>query len=113
MNKPTQEQIKEFWEYFDIAPLMCNRLPNVGKLIYPEVDLNNIFKYAVPRLFQNGLFISLVADKRFCRATILSGILDRKDKVTAVGEHKDPALALFWAIYKVIIGIPITDILSN
>ena len=79
--------------------LGLDRVPNFTE------SLDACFKWLVPRLFENGLFISLIADKRFCRVTILSGIFDRKDKVEAVGENKDPALALCLAIEKLIDGI--------
>uniref|UniRef100_A0A6M3JNV7 Uncharacterized protein n=1 Tax=viral metagenome TaxID=1070528 RepID=A0A6M3JNV7_9ZZZZ len=72
-EKPTNEQIKEFWEW-------CGFKVALGKLYWypdkefsparrlPSVDLNNLFKYAVPKLNMPVI----------------------------------PALALFWAIWEVI-----------
>lgn len=64
MEEPTKEQIKKFWEYFD------------DWIEYPSIDLNNIFKYIVPKLKKEG------------------DILE--------AENSEPALALFWAIYRII-----------
>lgn len=65
-------------------------------------SLDACFKWLVPKIFEQGLFVSLVLDKRFNRATILSGLLDREDAITAVGEADTPALALCKAIEKLI-----------
>ena len=103
--KPSESEIREFWEwcgfcYFDgwFYEEGGKRVARWGGI----PNLNNLFKYAVPKLFEQGYFVSLVSDKRFNRASILSGLLDRHETAEFIGEHKDLALALFWAIWKVI-----------
>ena len=63
--------------------------------------LGFLFKYPVPKLFELGLFGSLVFDKRFNRVIVISE-LGVKPKLEYIGEDKHPALALFWAIHEVI-----------
>lgn len=62
-------------------------------LSVPLIDLNNLFKYAVPKLDSFGL--RRQGKWKYVAHACLGSIevYDAKDK--------DPALALFWAIYKV------------
>lgn len=108
--KPTDEQIKKFWKWcgfrIEEAPSLYTpmneplryykvlRFPDGEHnldLQYPLIDPNNLFKYAVPKLFtgqskmeRNGTYLLL------CKA-----MRDYTD-------GQNPALALFWAIWKVI-----------
>ena len=111
MDKPTEAQIKEFWEWCGFKETSKVRYYDKDKTPYkawlnpdsdednwaysfPPIDLNNLFEYAVPKL------------KYF----MLSGFpLDETYKVVAMTEtstkrrsDNDPALSLFWAIWKVI-----------
>jgi hypothetical protein len=125
-KQPTQEQIKEFWEYFGVhihewgedygmlGEVTCKKcgksnllyLDDVGHewTYLPEIpyliDLNNLFKYAVPKL-PNNVAVSLVkhGDRLdyYCR---IQGFY-AEDKAI-VKANPDPALALFWAIWEVI-----------
>ena len=109
--KPTDEQVKEFWERcgFTIKPLKdeeylgdfyyypdCNRIER-----YVDLTLDNLFRYAVPMLKEDNdtiLFAHPTESKKYyCE------ILDDDGEPTggSLG-YKDPALALFWAIYEVI-----------
>ncbi len=100
--KPTDEQIKEFWEWCGFkmdnyeSTYLATRYTYPGKSVYihtkPKLDLTNLFTYAVPKLpyvllesCQAGYRASVSADMKFNPE-----VLD-----------KDPALALFWAIYEV------------
>lgn len=102
MKQPTEEQIKELWEWCGFIPFK-NRpksglpyswdgweLPDsifeVSKL--PSIDLNNLFEYAVPRMEEIPL------GKQRC---ILLGWMSE-----VVTNKVDPALALFWAIFNVL-----------
>ena len=75
----------------------------------PIIDLNNLFKWAVPKLEYISLSWQPYISKHSGRITIrtLAGI-PNKDVVGGMevteGIGKDPALALFWAIWKVIDG---------
>jgi len=70
MTEPTQEQIKEFWEWcgFKRLPAKLWNSPEVPlyknesgevRAIFPPIDLNNLFKYALPityiKLFTLGM----------------------------------------------------------
>ena len=105
--KPTDEQVKEFWERcgFTIKPLKdeeylgdfyyypdCNRIER-----YVDLTLNNIFLYAVPKLEYFDIYrVSDGAGQRLVHATIQAEVGDKPQSSI----DKDPALALFWAIYK-------------
>ena len=121
--KPTDEQVKEFWEWCgfkwegdDTAGFWlgsdsytycfpCIHLTPTEML--PPIDLNNLFKYAVPKLEYVRLCWQPYLNKWSGSVMIrtLAGV-PNKDVVGGVeitkGIDKDPALALFWAIYKVV-----------
>ena len=111
---PTQEQIKEFWEW-------CGGIPEKtvggeifltmfdGKLLVvtrnDTVDLNNLLKYVVPKLrdlSENNTLQDIefhwqginISDDVECNLIFDEAQYDATDK--------DPALALFWAIYSII-----------
>ena len=110
--EPTKEQIKWLWEqcewhkekhpkgnwYMWYAPdgrFVDNHLP--------PIDLNNLFKYAVPKLKEVGFNVEI------CTTTsptqFRTAIKDRG--FSLVGRlvwDDDPAIALFWAIYKCLGG---------
>jgi len=105
MKEPTQEQVKELWEWCgfrlaDGSGYLLAECPIEYPLGFhlPIIDLNNLFKYAVPK----------DADVQVSTGRGLAGEINRW--VVAIGisgkwyraEDKDAALALFWAIYEVI-----------
>jgi len=115
-KQPTKEQIEEFWLWcgWQLVPsggvaspkqLALNRPFIAGD--FPKIDLNNLFEYAVPMLG----FVSLrLHFKPYGTHMIPSGFWEAivednpKDKIATmqyVERHKNPALALFWAIEKV------------
>jgi len=98
MEQPTEEQIQWFWEQcgFKIVgkTTLHAEYPD-GTIIvngkYLPIDLNNLFKYAVPRINQIGygnILLQEWVDKFYTEDT----------------EELDPTLALFWAIYKALGG---------
>lgn len=103
--EPTQEQIKKFWErcgfvrgswsgWFEPKEYGGNYIPdNLLKL-----DLNNLFKYAMPKL--PYILVADFAEGAWC--WFIRGCDGAPDM--SEGCDEDPALALFWAIYKVIDG---------
>ncbi|KKK70402.1 hypothetical protein LCGC14_2924340 [marine sediment metagenome] len=122
MNKePTEAQAKEFWEWCGlkfkkqgIMGINYYNTPNGGFVSEPPIDLNNLFEYAVPKLWNFGLLecifhreIAMFDDsgkfreqeKVYYRWHLLleSQILNPID-----GYGETPALALFWAIWEVI-----------
>ena len=103
--KPTEEQIREFWEWcgfkfeFIQNKYLFYSYPYKDSNQYkglPPIDLNSLFKRAVPKAREVlgelkfvGLLIRWIANFAFVR-------LD--EKIT------DPTLALFWALYEVMKG---------
>ena len=113
MMKPNEEQIKRFWEHFGwrhcesnlwLDPEGYSVLSRDSESLPISLDLDNLFKYAVPKVFRMGF------DDMECRldsrrdgdgymwllTSRYLGGTKRSDYLT------DPSLALFWAIYKVI-----------
>jgi len=132
MSEPTEEQIKELWEW-------CGCVQAQGKLrrdfhyesgqkvgdwrfpdgsmarhgLLPPIDLKSLFKWAVPKLrdkniawelrncvlkirgeYQDFAMAKLMWNKKaFWKFTNLK---------LSIKVDRDPAQALFWAIYKVI-----------
>ena len=68
----------------------------------PSIDLNSLFQYAVPKV-DHYLLCNL---QQQGGGHIASVILNNKDYE---GLDKDPALALFWALYKVMEGKDASD----
>ena len=125
MNKPTNEQIEEFWEWcgwnWEVSPPNICELGSIryyhlaGKESrfdgYPDVDLNNLFRWAVPKMDYAEINYdyrqSEVLGKGYKETHSdfiysASVSLDVYDEKHADVENIDPALALFWAIYEVI-----------
>ena len=110
--KPTEEQIKKFWEWcgFTIGDYPEPKVAPDEKAWYDPsgqffcglhnmlpIDLNNLFKYAVPKLGDiDGFAVWESTDGWVWE------IIDQMAEAAAEGIDKDPALALFWAIWKVI-----------
>ena len=100
MKEPRQEQIKEFWEWCGIdIEKFVDGVPleriGEGRYLAHPIDLNNLFKYAMPKVtdweigkhFPGGYYVLVYLNTKY-------------NKGYAV--NKDPALALFWAIWSVI-----------
>jgi len=60
------------------------------------IDLNNLFKYAVPKLTEAGRDIDLANTSKGWACCVID------DMGEACVEYDDPALALFWAIWEMI-----------
>ena len=99
MDKPTDEQIKELLQWCgiqcyykdetdnDIEAWICP--PDSEKTVaFRGITLDFLFKYAVPKLTEMGISGSVLY------VWLPKIIIDKHD----------PALALFWAIWKVIKG---------
>ena len=116
-SRPTEAQVKEFWEWcgFKYQDQHPEGESNWGFTTYPDghqenllkfsikphpsIDLNNLFKYAVPKL--NGKY-KLVGTGGYHFANVW------KDTISyAEIRDTDPALTLFWAIWEAIKGVKI------
>jgi hypothetical protein len=122
MKEPTQEEIKELWEWCGFVRVPCHRdcVPHwhypdgkVASLLdgLPPIDLNNLFKYAVPKLQDEGNNVELYAyEHKGYMATVYRDCFSQRgsdgfdpflEQISQV-KNDDPTLALFWAIWKVI-----------
>ena len=113
--KPTKEQVKKFWEWCGFQKienplemlLWIYLAPDKNYLSlkgYPEIDLDHlglIFKYAVPKLKILGYDCLISTSEDFYECEICDSRFPPV-KQAQLKQDKDPALALFWAIYKVI-----------
>ena len=108
INAPTQEQIKKFWEWCGFTDVNYNSLGAIGQKWsgrfggvksgwqYLDIDLNNLFKYAVPKL-QYQVILKNIRDGWHCML-----FNSEKERPRIEATNKDPALALFWAIWEAI-----------
>ncbi|KKL12711.1 hypothetical protein LCGC14_2533050 [marine sediment metagenome] len=108
--KPTKEQIQWFWERCGWEVRVDEVRDASGNTCYPrsswfngventlpDIDLNNLFKYAVLKLDKWNMH------KPFKTARVITANVWIDDKY-AFAESDVPALALFWAIYKALGG---------
>ena len=120
MKEPTQEQIKKFrewcgfkrlpvgqkgWHYERLVKVMNWLAPDQTEpfmsLPYlPRIDLNNLFKYAVPKLFELDYDYRLWSDDGYHFFYIYKAFNLNKPVVSSIGylEAKD---ATFWALWQV------------
>ena len=106
--KPTDEQIKELWEWCGFKAEYRQFGYQLGTIIqpdgrrrdeYPSIDLNNLFKYAEQPLVNH--FIETTNTEEEYRQAYYEFLCKwLKDYIW--NEPHDPALALFWAIYEVL-----------
>ena len=99
--KPTEEQIKEFWEWCGL-----NEQPSgswyteSGEYVYMQIipiDLNNLFKYAEFKAVLDSS-LKLKIDIDAARRLLFEHWLDNMEK-GIIGVYVDRATALFWAIW--------------
>ena len=109
---PTKEQW--FWEQCGVQPTkrktwIKESADWLRYDYYPPIDLNNLFKYAVPKLKEVDLEFDMSFKEdtggRMCEV-ILQNSWQYPDGHETIYYHKDydPAQALFWAIYKALGG---------
>ena len=104
MKEPTEEQIKRFWEWCGIKPTKHYEQTHFQQGAfyweYPPIDLNNLFKYG------SSLFVSMACgsiNEENWKGAWAKAITHDRQKIGEIGEvGLTPALALFWAIYKVL-----------
>ena len=118
MNEPSEEQIKKFWEKIaDEVEVFSGGKHyhfRFGDKWYdgdqigfatgiPTIGLNNLFKYAVPKLQRDGFgyVLSDSQSKLPHIATFYTGYREGAEDIAESAYDDDPALALFLAINKV------------
>ena len=92
MKEPTVGQIKEFWEWCGVEP---HPVYPTG-FDYPEISLNNLFNYLVPKAVE-VLNNDYNWDEKGCLNRIFKDWQRIYWKSKGVLSYD---LALFWAIYK-------------
>ena len=124
--KPIKEQIKEFWKRCGITwkneggcfaayqdkELIIYLTDTILKdgvwhkrtlLDVLPIDLNNLFKYAVPKVQEMGYGVLLCdyCSKPPFNCELYSYDTDHEQPASTAKDN-DPALALFWAIWEII-----------
>lgn len=98
MSEPTEAQEKEFWGKLGVHSVEKGTPRGFDPPIiidkYPPIDLNNLFKYAVPKLDIERINLYPATEDRW------GCYFDDWYQDHNVAET--PALALFWAIWEVI-----------
>ncbi len=106
MNKePTAEQIKVFWEWVELEHNWvnykgCSRCPahTYIQVCTPPIDLNNLFKYAAPKVFELGYRVKM---ESICESSFQFVVSKLDESIYHYGHEIDPALALFRALDEV------------
>lgn len=114
-RKPTQKELKEFWEWCgfrqDVDGLYilpdCKRWTdrsgasiNVIQFL-PKLDLNNLFKYAVPKLQDKGYMVELYSYEQKGYKVSIYHITGQVDIPVVITTNEESALALYQAIRQV------------
>ena len=108
-SSPSEKQIKEFWEWCGFKPVQSIAhnswmYPNGGKGNLPSIDLNSLFRYAVPKLYKDNYFYECIQWNAGQHKAIINKSTAKWAVTASDVISSDPALALFWAIFKVIKG---------
>ena len=97
MNEPTEQEWKEFCERCGIKEEKIDEFHSVWhypegthEVFEPQLDLNTLFEYAVPKL------------KTGHERTLLVMWMVKYIQDWAMGKDLDPAFSLFWTLRKVI-----------
>ena len=119
MNKePTEKELKRFWEWCGLKyedPYWVNEDCREGQCCfygeyYAELlgtlTLNNLFKWAVPKLRDCDLTWDITEHEWVVRVAMFFNIGKTGEVRENTEWNKDPALALFWAINKIIDNSP-------
>lgn len=93
MDKPTEAQVKEFWEWYGRHIYWTRKQ---GWSAFPPIDPTNLLRWAVPKV----KYCSLTKpEHKSYKGMWLCEV--RVEGDSAHSENKDPALALFWALWEV------------
>jgi len=97
----TDREIREGWEWCGVRPEKdFSELPGYV-LRYPKLDLNNLFKYAVPKLERTR---EITVSLHRCHGSVWGCLIETHFGEVSHGTGKTPAIALFKAIQQVIDG---------
>lgn len=103
LEEPTEAQIKEFWEWCGfnwVSSYDCFTMPEGDEkalMFNGDIDLNNLFKYAVPKAVEELRVRPDVRHIHNAYAKLFNIWLERLFSMN----YKDLAPALFWVIWEV------------
>ena len=110
--EPTQEQIKEFWEWCGLKQVCSPERDSYKRGIWedldcmridtPLIDLKNLFKWAVPKLppFEAGNGIDAVVSFDILDDGTITCDIEAQGTIVSANAN-DFAPALFWALWQV------------
>jgi len=104
MNKLTNEQIKEFWEWCGLMKEGSFWHEPSGKQLSeetPKPNLENLFKWPVPKLQEKGYQIDIVCFEGGKFEVTVLGVTAATEIISDIRSN-DLVDALFWAIWEVI-----------
>lgn len=120
MKEPTEEQIKEFWEWCGFKrKLSASENPHywtyysdeiglISRNDLPPIDLNNLAKWAVPKLIKDTateleIHFDYLPSHNKWNCQLGLGFYEREESKynLAVATGDTLVLSFFWAIYKV------------
>lgn len=117
MKEPTKEQQRWFWEQCGLEVVqeaqtlpsgiqvpMTWRDPDGNIIFTPDIDPNNLFKYAVPELQDKGYMVELYSYEQAGYKAAVYHITGQVDIPEVIVKDTDSALALFWASYSALGG---------
>ena len=109
-TQPSDSEKREFWEWCEFKFIkdgygwgQDSWLSPLGDTLLklPNLDLNNLFKYAVPKLKDNYQY-ELIGWNEGQHRAVINKFQKGWAETYTIAMDKDPALALFWAIWEVI-----------
>ena len=99
MKQPTQAQIKVLWKWCGLKEGTCGWLYDPDNRpdlpIFPSIDLNNLFKYAVPKA------IDIIMAEQECSSNVAYAILFKKWEQELELDIPNHEGTLFWVLDKV------------
>ena len=113
MEEPTKEQQRWLWEQCGYVGKLESIQPvegqREGRFVYvsPPVNLNNLLKFAVPKLQPEVIKLVPVNDGVTSYADKWGCILIPKgwgNHISVISDSPDPAVALWWALFKALGG---------
>lgn len=96
-------ELKEFWEWIGWKPNINYNDPETNEEHPPELTLDNLFKYAVPKLINSGLDLDISNSKSGTETVWIVEIYTTENLIT-ITYDKDLAKALYKAIQEALNG---------
>ena len=108
MNEPSDKQVKEFWEWCGVGyeywlneiRKICPSVDGIDCWEPPNIDLDNLVRFAVPKVEKTR---ELTVNLHRIHGGYYGCLIETHFGEVShhVADSKDPALALFWALWQV------------